>query len=924
MSQTAVVETTSNGQNGNAEEKHVENGALSAEQIKESVKMDLNKTEDKGVKSVSQNVSNGPGVDKGENTNTESAATANPLHNTLTPQKPTLQALQYKLIQLYKLPENYSASSPALNHMRRSHEEIESLKSSILTLAKEIFIMQRSLDELSLKIALVIRNHVGFGASEKRDPKAQSAMADSVPSLMSLSPAQKEFYSKLLYLVKHHTHLLSHMIPQVTNRQQVDYLLQTIIFSLFADQFSEHEENLLLDLFEKILRREFARCQHIGSFMRSNTGFTKMLGAMMKRRTYQEYLIAVLQKNVDHVLQRTDLNLELNPSKIFDELRPEIVKSAGDAEEIPKFVNQEEALNYANVTQEMQKRFTELQSIVSQVLDRIFASVEDAPYGLRYMCKRIFEYGQERFVDSVSAGESPATEEDILSLVGGCVILRFLNPPIAVMDLDTLGLKKKYSDGLKPNQRTNMKFISKIIQNLSNGIVFGPKEQYMLPMNKFIEENRPRILQFFRDLCHVGSLSDRLEMIRFHELCSDVQTVHVSFNELAFIHKMAVDYLNNLDKNTKSTEFDRHLDEKTQEDTEQLSRLIESYKTSTPPEPTNKDDDQMTIELVNPNPDVSPDSEIEALEQEHRYFEKMCHVIAQLPRLPEAVDDLPLCITDVLLAGKKHAIESDELLFANSIKECIEAYEHLARHKKLPEGPEKRMDESNAILEDLSNYVHLQMEEQEFSNEKTKQLKSYLHEIEVRRVALEMQKTTFDNYLDNVLQKIYMPASVGVNEMHAGVARIMGPFKYKIDELVKMGIITKTKIPTRFHSLVKAKIISDAPGQFLVTAQLRKVPSIVLAGGMQKIQVRLMLAELLHLQEQDIAVYRPPDMDDTIELSVPLLLNLLNELFVNRAHEKQPKAVRIKKRKGRGKPKKDTNKVIDLTGVGNKIAKRGK
>jgi hypothetical protein len=39
--------------------------------------------------------------------------------------------------------------------------------------------------------------------------------------------------------------------------------------------------------------------------------------------------------------------------------------------------------------------------------------------------------------------------------------------------------------------------LSKTIQNLANEVLFGQKEQFMLPANAFIEANKDRIRQFF-------------------------------------------------------------------------------------------------------------------------------------------------------------------------------------------------------------------------------------------------------------------------------------------------------------------------------------------------------------------------------------------------------------------------------------------
>ena len=48
-----------------------------------------------------------------------------------------------------------------------------------------------------------------------------------------------------------------------------------------------------------------------------------------------------------------------------------------------------------------------------------------------------------------------------------------------------------------PAFRRSLVLISKILQNLSNGLQFGKKESYMLPFNEFIISNLPQVGDLF-------------------------------------------------------------------------------------------------------------------------------------------------------------------------------------------------------------------------------------------------------------------------------------------------------------------------------------------------------------------------------------------------------------------------------------------
>jgi ankyrin repeat protein len=85
----------------------------------------------------------------------------------------------------------------------------------------------------------------------------------------------------------------------------------------------------------------------------------------------------------------------------------------------------------------------------------------------------------------------------IVPLVGGFVMLRIFNP--SLLTPEAYGL---LPNGLVPGPaaRRNLTLITKLLQNLSNNVEFGSKEQFMVPMNVFIERNRDRMTQYLTEL----------------------------------------------------------------------------------------------------------------------------------------------------------------------------------------------------------------------------------------------------------------------------------------------------------------------------------------------------------------------------------------------------------------------------------------
>jgi hypothetical protein len=89
-------------------------------------------------------------------------------------------------------------------------------------------------------------------------------------------------------------------------------------------------------------------------------------------------------------------------------------------------------------------------------------------------------------------------------LVGGFLLLRYVNPALSTPEVYGL-----LPDGKLPSAkaRRNLVLITKILQNLSNGVEFGKKELYMMKVNSFIVEYKKKMESYFQTVISFTSKS---------------------------------------------------------------------------------------------------------------------------------------------------------------------------------------------------------------------------------------------------------------------------------------------------------------------------------------------------------------------------------------------------------------------------------
>ncbi|KAJ2355779.1 Ras GTPase activating protein ira2, partial [Coemansia sp. RSA 2611] len=216
-------------------------------------------------------------------------------------------------------------------------------------------------------------------------------------------------------------------------------------------------------MFERVITVELERTDSAAELFRRNCLATRLLSNYAKLHG-DGYLKATLVPAIRKLLAQPPgtLTFELNPNKM------------------PESADRDR--NLANV-----------ERLCSLVIDAIVGSVHNLPPTLRWICNLIYRIVIKRFPD---AG---------YTAVGGFIFLRFLCP--AIVAPDAHGICSQITN---PEVRRGLLLCTKITHNLANDILFGNKETYMVPLNKFISENRTRTTDFLSEIAELTDDSESL------------------------------------------------------------------------------------------------------------------------------------------------------------------------------------------------------------------------------------------------------------------------------------------------------------------------------------------------------------------------------------------------------------------------------
>eukprot|EP01100_Stratorugosa_tubuloviscum_P000181 TRINITY_DN1038_c1_g1_i1.p1 TRINITY_DN1038_c1_g1~~TRINITY_DN1038_c1_g1_i1.p1 ORF type:complete len:534 (+),score=237.73 TRINITY_DN1038_c1_g1_i1:74-1675(+) len=205
-------------------------------------------------------------------------------------------------------------------------------------------------------------------------------------------------------------------------------------------------------LLRSLITEEAANTSSASTLFRSNSMASKMMSAF-GRITGQEYLQATLRPLVKWI-SASSTSFEIDPAKMVE----------GD------------------IIEENRRNLLEASVLFFNGIRR---SISNCPILFRRICYELQQAVVLKFPESRH------------SVVGGFFFLRFLCP--AIISPEGFGVIPSDTP-LSDDARRALVLVSKLLQNLANGKLFGSKEAYMVPMQNFITSNQDDINNFFDEL----------------------------------------------------------------------------------------------------------------------------------------------------------------------------------------------------------------------------------------------------------------------------------------------------------------------------------------------------------------------------------------------------------------------------------------
>uniref|UniRef100_A0A3Q4G4S4 IQ motif containing GTPase activating protein 2 n=1 Tax=Neolamprologus brichardi TaxID=32507 RepID=A0A3Q4G4S4_NEOBR len=344
-----------------------------------------------------------------------------------------------------------------------------------------------------------------------------------------------EAYQHLFYLLQTNPSYLAKLIFQMPQNKSTKFM-DTVIFTLYNYASNQREEYLLLKLFKTALEEEInSKVDQIQDIVTGNPTVIKMVVSFNRGARGHNTLRQLLAPVIKDIIEDKSLGLNTNPVEVYKAWVNQLESATGEASKLPYEVTPEQAMSHEEVRNRLQASSQTLRSATDKVLNSIVSSLDNLPYGMRYIAKVLKNSLHEKFPD--------ASEDELLKIVGNLLYYRYMNPAIVAPDgFDIIDLSA--GGQLHQDQRRNLGSVAKMLQHAAAKNLFEGENAHMTPMNNYISQTYEKFRLFFQSACDVPEPEEKFNIDEYSDMVNlSKPIIYISIEEIINTHSLLLEHL---------------------------------------------------------------------------------------------------------------------------------------------------------------------------------------------------------------------------------------------------------------------------------------------------------------------------------------------------------------------------------------------
>ncbi|KAJ8482250.1 hypothetical protein ONZ45_g15020 [Pleurotus djamor] len=432
--------------------------------------------------------------------------------------------------------------------------KVERLRKKVVESIRENQALEKEVDDLDVKIALVVdnaksteeilklrRRHGGDSAT-LRAARASLLAAHSDPfsgaaSLDREAKRKLELYQQLFYQLQTRGDYLSRLFLQLSSDDTPEKsrkFTERVVLTLFGygQGQGRREDYLLLKLFQQSIRDEVKSATAIDDIINGHPTYINIALHYMRSK-HAVYVRDALKTVIQDVIQTDDLDLEADPS-IIHRTRVELEElRSGVASATPKDLSFRDALNDPATRAEYIRHLQVLQWWTEAFVTALTQSTKKMPYSMRYLARETLAAVRDQFPGS--------SDEVLASCISRLIYYRYINP--AIITPETFDIVDKTID---IGSRKNLAQISKILAQITTGSEFSDDNPSYIPINGYVSKAIGQMTAWLLEVANVADAETTFHAHEFLDVTVQPKPICISPNEIYTMHGLLSQHLDRL------------------------------------------------------------------------------------------------------------------------------------------------------------------------------------------------------------------------------------------------------------------------------------------------------------------------------------------------------------------------------------------
>ena len=421
--------------------------------------------------------------------------------------------------------------------------EFERMRKTVVQQVRQNETLEQYIDQLDIKIALLVKNKItldevvrhqnnfgGHTGNILANSSMVSANQFDLKALNKSSRKKLESYQQLFFNLQTQPQYLARLFKRIREQGTAEKeckRIEHLMMGLFGYAQKRREEYYLLKLIARSLREEVESSASIQDYVRGSFFWCKLLGNYTRSPRDRKYLRDLLCPLIrDNIVEDPALDLESDPMQIYrssinnEELR------TGRPSHRPLEIPRELAIKDPETRELFIDHLRDLREICDQYLVALEDLLPRLPYGLRFLCRHIFECLCQHF--------KRESQQHLLHVVGNWLWKFYLQPALTAPE--NVGVIEKQ---LSPLQKRNLGEVAKVLGQISSGRPFGGGDIYLQPLNAFVGESIERLGHILSQLISVPDAESMFDIDEFNDLyAKNKPTLYIKMADVFAIHNI--------------------------------------------------------------------------------------------------------------------------------------------------------------------------------------------------------------------------------------------------------------------------------------------------------------------------------------------------------------------------------------------------